>query len=132
MRHKRGTGHHSQLPVISPSPIRSGDLVERKLMLPLSLPPRLRVAVGAVHRAPVSGLEGYLGVGAASGTYSRVHFSLLSVAAVASAAVAIPIAAALYFSGCTAVRTTPRIMGEALGSEELLLGCAECEACVAI
>jgi hypothetical protein len=60
-----------------------------------------------------------------------VHFSLLSVAAVAPAAVAIPITA-LLFSGCTAVRATPWIMGEALGSEELLLGSAKGEACVAI
>jgi hypothetical protein len=57
-----------------------------------------------------------------------VHFSLLSVASV----VAIPITAALYFSGCPAVRTTPWIMGEALGSKELLLGCAKGEASVAI
>jgi len=57
-----------------------------------------------------------------------MHFSLLSVASV----VAIPITAALYFSGCPAVRTTPGIMGEALGSEELLLGCAKGEACVAV
>jgi hypothetical protein len=57
-----------------------------------------------------------------------VHFSLLSVASV----VAIPITAALYFSGCPAVRTTPWIMGKALGSEELLLGCSKGETCVAI
>jgi hypothetical protein len=58
-----------------------------------------------------------------------MHLPLLSIA---SASVAIPITAALYFSGCPAVRTTPWIMGEALGSEELLLGSAEGEACVAI
>jgi hypothetical protein len=58
-----------------------------------------------------------------------MHFSLLSIA---SASVAIPITAALHFSGCPAVRTTPGIMGEALGSEELLLGCAKGEACVAV
>jgi hypothetical protein len=57
-----------------------------------------------------------------------MHFSLLSVASV----VAIPITAALYFSGCPAVRTTPWIMGEALGSVELLLRRAKGEACVAI
>jgi hypothetical protein len=58
-----------------------------------------------------------------------MHFPLLSVA---SAFVAIPITAALYFSGCSAVRTTAGIMGEALGSEELLLRSAKGEACVAI
>jgi hypothetical protein len=56
-----------------------------------------------------------------------MHFPLLSVASVA-----IPISAALYFSGCPAVRTTPWIMGEALGSEELLLRRAKDEASVAI
>jgi len=57
-----------------------------------------------------------------------MHLPLLPIA---SASVAIPITA-LYFSGCPAVRTTPWIMGEALGSEELLLGSAKGEACVAI
>jgi len=59
-----------------------------------------------------------------------MHFPLLSIASVS--AVAIPIAAALYFSGCTAVRTTPGVMGKAFGSEELLLRSAKGEACVAI
>jgi hypothetical protein len=62
-----------------------------------------------------------------------MHFPLLSVASVATvASVAIPITTALYFSGCPAVRTTPGIMGEALGSEELLLRSAKGEACAAI
>jgi len=39
---------------------------------------------------------------------------------------------ALLSSGCSAVRTTARFIGEALGSEELLLGCAEGEICAAI
>jgi len=39
---------------------------------------------------------------------------------------------ALLFSGCPAVRTAPWLIGEALGSEELLLGSAKGEACAAI
>jgi len=39
---------------------------------------------------------------------------------------------ALLFSGCSAVRTTARFIGEALGSEELLLGSAKGEAYAAI
>jgi hypothetical protein len=39
---------------------------------------------------------------------------------------------ALLFSGCSAVRTTARFIGEALGSEELLLASAKGEIQAAI
>jgi hypothetical protein len=58
-----------------------------------------------------------------------VHLSLLSIVAAVSAAKAVT---ALLFSGCPALRTPPGIIGEALGSEELLLGSGEGEALVAI
>jgi hypothetical protein len=57
-----------------------------------------------------------------------MHFSLLSIA---SASTAIPATALLFFD-CPAGGTTPGLIGEALGSEELLLGSAKGEACVAI
>ena len=60
-----------------------------------------------------------------------MHFSLLSIVAVAAVSAAIPVTA-LLFSGCPALRATPGLIGEALGSEELLLGCGKGEACFAI
>ena len=60
-----------------------------------------------------------------------MHFSRLSIAAVAAVSAAIPVTA-LLFSGCPALRTTTGLIDEALGSEELLLGCGKGEALVAI
>jgi len=87
--------------------------------------PDCSVALAAVHWSPVSGLERYLGVFPARGADSRIHFSLPLIA------VAIP-ATALLFPGCSAVRTTLGLVGEALGSEELLLGSAKGETCAAV
>jgi hypothetical protein len=72
------------------------------------------VAVRAVHRSPVSGLEGYLAVFAARSADSGMHLSLLSVAAAI-------IARAIVFSGCSAVRTASGLVDEAFACEELLL-----------
>jgi hypothetical protein len=60
-----------------------------------------------------------------------VHFSRLSIAAVAAVSAAIAVTA-LLFSGCPALGTTTGLIDEALGSEELLLGCCKGEACFAI
>jgi len=57
-----------------------------------------------------------------------MHFSLLSIA---STSTAIPATALLFFD-CPAVGTTPGLIGEALASEELLLGSAEGKTCAAI
>jgi hypothetical protein len=48
------------------------------------------------------------------------------------ASATVPTTTALLFSGCPAVRTTPWLIGEALGSEELLLGSAKGKAFAAI
>lgn len=91
--------------------------------------PDFSVAVAAVHWSSVPGLERHLGVFPARGADSRIHFSLPLIA------VAIPAAiptTALLFPGCSAVRTALGLVGEALGSEELLLGSAKGETCAAV
>jgi len=91
--------------------------------------PDCSVAVAAVHWSPVSGLKRYLGVFPARGADSRIHFSLPLIA------IAIPAAirtTTLLFPGCSAVRTTLGLVGEPLGSEELLLGSAKGETCAAL
>ena len=91
--------------------------------------PNFSVAVAAVHRSSVSGLERYLGVFPARGADGRMHFSLPLIA------IAIPAiirTTALLFPGCSAVRTTLGLVGEPLASEELLLGSAKGETCAAL
>ena len=89
---------------------RSGLLLRR-------LSPFRSVAVRAVHRSPVSGLERYLAVFATSSTGSGMHLSRLSVAA----------ARALLLSSRPTIRAAPRLVDEALAGEELLLRGAERE-----
>ena len=91
--------------------------------------PDCGVAVAAVHWSSVSGLERYLGVFPASGADSRIHFSLPLI----TVAIAAPIrTTALLFPGCSAVSTTLGLVGEALVSEELLLGSVKGETCTAV
>ncbi len=97
--------------------------------LDASSAPVFNVAVAAVHWSSVSGLERYLGVFATRGTDSRMHFSL------PLRAVAIPATTrttALLFIGSSAVRTTLGLVGEPLGSEELLLASVKGETCAAV
>ena len=91
--------------------------------------PNFSVAVAAVHRSSVSGLERYLGVFPARGADSRIHFSLPLIAVTIPAAIP---TTALLFLGCSAVRTTLGLISEALSSEELLLGSAKGETCAAV
>jgi len=73
------------------------------------LGPDFGVALAAVHRSILSGLERYLRVFATIGTYSRIHFPLPLIA------IAIPVA--LLFPGRSAFRTTLGLIGEAPVSE---------------
>lgn len=85
----------------------------------------LREAVAAVNRAAVARLEGHLSLAAACGTDSGEH--LAGTAGGAAAA-----ATAGLFPGLTAGRAALGLVGEALGSEELLLGGAEGEISAAV
>jgi len=83
------------------------------------LQPDLGVALVAIHRSALSGLEGYLRVFTTLGAYSRKHFPLPLIA------IAIPIA--LLSPGRSAFGTTLGLIGKAPGSKQLLLICAKSE-----
>lgn len=85
----------------------------------------LREAVAAVNRAAVARLEGHLSLAAACGTDSGEH--LTGTAGGGAAATT-----AGLFPGLAAGRATFGLVGEALGSEELLLGSAEGEISAAV
>jgi len=91
--------------------------------------PGFSVAVAAVYWSPVSRLKRYLGVFAARGADSRIHFPLTLIAVAIT--ITIP-TTALLFLGCSAVRTTPGLVSEPLVSEELLLGSVKGETCAAV
>jgi len=81
------------------------------------------VAVATVHRPAVSWLERYLCLFATRGADGRIHFPL------PWRAVATPstITTTLLLPGRSALRTTLRLIGEALVGKELLLGSGEGE-----
>ena len=82
------------------------------VMLPCltsGLQPDLGVALVAIHRSALSGLEGYLRVFTTLGAYSRIHFPLPLIA------IAIPIA--LLSPGRSAFRTTLGLIGKSPGSK---------------
>ena len=106
--------------------------VPSPFVLPLlnaTLAPDFGVTVAAVNGSIFFGLEGYLRIFATRGTDSGIHLSLplIAIAIIASIRTT-----ALLFIGLPALRTTLRIIGITLGSEELLLGGAESETCVAL
>ena len=82
------------------------------------------VALAAVHRPPVSGLERHLGVFTTRAANSIVHYPL--------ALVAIAITTMLLLVGLSAFRTTLGLVCESFGSKELLLTSAKGETCAAV
>jgi hypothetical protein len=83
------------------------------------------VAIATVHRFVTTGFKGYLGILAALGTFYREHLPLESVA---RATVSIT----LWFPCLATGGAALGLVGEALASEELLLGSGKGELCAAI
>ena len=120
------TGHHSHLPILR---LHLDGVVPicREPTVPVSLlAPALGEAIGAVDRAPVTGLEWHLARFAARSADCIVHLSRLPLAP-ATGAVAVPLSA-----NRPAVWTATGLIGEALAGKELLLGGAESELVAAI
>jgi hypothetical protein len=80
------------------------------------------IAIAAIHRTIIAGLEGHLSVLAAFCTGCRVHLSVATAGALT----------AFRLSGLTAGRATLGFVGIALGMEEFLLFCGEGERITAI
>jgi len=94
--------------------------------LPFLLPDR-PVALGAVDRPAVPGLERHLGISATASANRRVHFSLWSATSIVEVAF---VPSGLAHS--TAFWAPRGIVGEALLSEELLLANSEDELAAAV
>jgi len=81
------------------------------------------VALVAVYGSVLPGLKRYLCFYTTLSADNRIHFPPMI-------AVAIPIA--LSSPGCSAIRTTLGLIGEAPGSEQRLLICTKSETCAAL
>ena len=83
------------------------------------------VAITTVHRSVTSGFKGYFRILATLGTFYREHLPLESIA---RATVSIT----LWFPCLATGGAALGLVGEALASEELLLGSGKGELCAAI